>query len=156
MADIHQRWRDLAFSECVERYLQVMLGYGLPRPLPVGLRTLIGHLLDDFALGQCMQLFVESAREMDWDERKRSEQEIGECFVRRCQRKADQSGGKGVASFVEDHPPFFARAQVSYVLHDLFLKHGDEGRWQTVVPPLDRGWDPVWFSGSFEQGSGSR
>lgn len=151
--DINQRWRELAFSECVERYLQVMMEYRLPRGLTVGLLTLIGHLLDDFSLGQCMQLFVTSAREMDRDVRQGTVQEIGDHFVRRCQRKADQLRGKNVPSFVEDHPPLFERAQVSYVLHDLFLKHGDEGRWQMVLPPSDQGWDPVWFA-SVEQGCG--
>jgi hypothetical protein len=55
-----------------------------------------------------------------------------------CQRRADHIRAEGwtIKGFHRNHD--LRQTQISYLLHDLFLKHGEEGFYSRVQPLITR------------------
>lgn len=122
-------WHDLAVAECWEFCQYSVSTRGLPMPGTVGVLSLIENLLRDFSVSQCYQLLWASAGgATDYRARKSvSAQHASNYLIGECQRRADRSRAEGwpIKGF---HRNFkLGRSQLSHVLHDVFLKHGEAG-----------------------------
>ncbi|MBS1154442.1 MAG: hypothetical protein H6R07_366 [Proteobacteria bacterium] len=130
-------WRQLAKAECLEFCYHCLSERNLPRPTDVALSVLIDNLLRNYSVSQCYQLIWSSAADAtDFMVRKATtSQHAANYFVGACQRKADRVHAAGwvIKGFRRNY--HLARSQVSYVLHDVFLRHGDAGFTSTVPTP---------------------
>jgi hypothetical protein len=137
-------WHTLAAAECWE-FCEYSLGSrNLPMPGATALSALIENLLRDFSVSQCYQLIWASAgNTTDYRVRKGiSAPHAANHFIGACQRSADRSRAEGwtIKGFRRNFQ--LGRSQISHVLHDVFLKHGEAGFFScpnsaisTIVPP---------------------
>lgn len=122
-------WRQLAAAECIEFCAHSVAQRGLPMPGNTALSMLTGNLLQDFSVAQCYQLIWCSASDAtDFRVRKRvNAKHAANYMIGVCQRRADRSRVEGwsVKGFKRNFQ--LPRSQLSHVLHDVFLKHGESG-----------------------------
>lgn len=122
-------WDKLAFAECWEFCVYSVLQRNLPIPSTSALTNLIENLLRDFSVSQCYQLLWATAGDaVDYRARKRvTAQHASNYMIGSCQRRADRARAEGwlIKGFQRNFE--LGRTQVSHVLHDVFLKHGETG-----------------------------
>jgi hypothetical protein len=132
LADCHHVWKRLAAAECWEFCKYSVLQRDLPMPGTTALYALIENLLQDFSVSQCYQLIWASAADAtDYRARKRiTAHHAANYLIGACQRRADRSRAEQwpVKGFHRNYQ--LVRSQVSHVLHDVFLKHGENGFFQ--------------------------
>ncbi len=122
-------WRQLAAAECMEFCAYSVAQRGLPMPGDTALSMLTDNLLQDFSVAQCYQLIWGSASDAtDFRVRKGvNAKHAANYMIGVCQRRADRSRTEGwsVKGFKRNFQ--LPRSQLSHVLHDVFLKHGESG-----------------------------
>lgn len=122
-------WKELAFAECVEFCNHSLMIRNLPISGITATTALIENLLQDFSVSQCYQLLWNSAGDaVDYRARKGlTAQHASNYMIGSCQRRADRVRAekwtlKGFQRNFE-----LGRSQVSHVLHDVFMRHGEVG-----------------------------
>lgn len=127
--DCSRFWRQLAVAECWEFCAYSIAQRSLPMPGAAALTTLFNNLLRDFSVSQCYQLIWASASDATdfWVRKQAIAQHAANYFVGGCQRKADRYRAEGWAIKGFKRNFKLPRSQLSYVLHDVFLKHGEAG-----------------------------
>ncbi len=127
--DCFKLWQQLAVAECWEFCAYSIAQRNLPMPGPAALTTLFNNLLRDFSVSQCYQLIWASASDTTdfWVRKQAIAQHAANYFVGSCQRRADRYRAEGwsVKGFKRNYQ--LPRSQISYVLHDVFLKHSEAG-----------------------------
>jgi len=122
-------WKRLAVAECWEFCKYSVQQRDLPMPGITALYALIENLLRDFSVSQCYQLIWASAADAtDYRARKRiTAQHAANYLIGTCQRRADRSRAENwpIKGFHRNY--HLVRSQISHVLHDVFLKHGEAG-----------------------------
>lgn len=122
-------WYKLAVAECWEFCEYSVTQRNLPMPGATALTALIDNMLRDFSVSQCYQLIWASASDAtDFRARKGiSAKHAANYLIGVCQRRADRSRAEGwsIKGFKRNFQ--LGRSQVSHVLHDVFLKHGEAG-----------------------------
>lgn len=118
---------ELASMECWEFFVYSAAKRNFPPPSGAALMTLIKNLLRDFSVSQCYQLFWTAGKDAaDFRARKRiSTLQAANYMVEACQRHADRSRAEGWRIIGHARKPDLERSQISRVLHDFFLDHGD-------------------------------
>ncbi|WP_018606536.1 hypothetical protein [Uliginosibacterium gangwonense] len=135
LADCHLVWKRLAAAECWEFCKYSVQKRDLPMPGAIALYALIENLLRDFSVSQCYQLIWASAADAtDYRARKRiSVHHAANFLIGACQRRADRSRTEHwlIKGF---HRNFqHGRSQVSHVLHEVFLRHGEIGFYTSPI-----------------------
>ncbi|MDP5239040.1 hypothetical protein Q9Q94_05830 [Uliginosibacterium sp. 31-16] len=129
LADCHLVWKKLAAAECWEFCKYSVQQRDLPMPGATALSALIENLLQDYSVSQCYQLIWASAADAtDYRARKRiTAQHAANYLIGACQRRADRSRAEDwpIKGFKRNFE--LGRTQVSHVLHDVFLTHGEAG-----------------------------
>lgn len=124
-----QIWRELAFAECWEFCIYSLQQRSLPIPGATALTALIENLLRDFSVSQCHQLLWASAGDaVDYRARKGvTAPHASNYMIGSCQRRADRARAENwkIKGFQRNFE--LSRTQLSHVLHDIFLKHGETG-----------------------------
>ncbi|MDP3457027.1 hypothetical protein [Methyloversatilis sp.] len=140
-----ERWTDecidlsyeLAAAECREFFEYSAAKRGFPTPGVTAQNALIKNLLRDFSVSQCYQLIWTAGKAAaDYHARKRiSVQQAANSMIGACQRHADRARAEGW--LIKGHARNFdlERTQISHVLHDFFLQHG-EACFTSVLPKL--------------------
>lgn len=127
--DAPDLWRSLAAAECWEFCELSMQKRGLPMPGKVALRELIGGLLKHFSVSRCYRIiWTGAARAPDaMAQRSLNRQHAANYMIGVCQRTADRARAESweLKGFGRNHD--LPRSEMSYVLHDVFLKHGEAG-----------------------------
>ena len=142
--ECREMWHELAAAECWEFCEHNLSSRNLPMPGVTALTSLLENLLRDFSVSQCYQLIWASAgNTIDYRVRKGiSAPHAANHFIGTCQRSADRSRAEGwtIKGFRRNFQ--LGRSQISHVLHDVFLKHGEAGFFScpnstigTTVPP---------------------
>ncbi|UCV16986.1 hypothetical protein [Quatrionicoccus australiensis] len=128
-ADMHALWKMLAMAECKEFCMHAVAQRKLPMPGETALTALLENLLRSFSVSQCYQLIWNAAgRAVDYMIREKIKaQHASNALIGSCQRYADRARSEGwnLKGFQRNFD--LPRSQLSYVLHDVFLKHGDIG-----------------------------
>ena len=132
-------WHELAVAECKEFCAYSVSQRDLPMPGATAVSALVENLLRDFSVSQCYQLIWASASDAtDYRVRKGiTARHAANYLIGVCQRRADRSRAEGwtIKGF---HRNFqLGRSQISYVLHDVFLKHGEIGFFACPNPLID-------------------
>ena len=127
--DCSKLWQQLAVAECWEFCAYSIAQRNLPMPGAAALTTLFNNLLRDFSVSQCFQLIWASASDATdfWVRKQAIAQHAANYFIGSCQRKADRYRAEGWAIKGFRRNFQLPRSQLSYVLHDVFLKHGEAG-----------------------------
>ena len=124
-----QIWRELAFAECWEFCVYSLHQRNLPIPGATALTTLIENLLRDFSVSQFYQFLWACAGDaVDYRARKGvTAPHASNYMIASCQRRADRARAEGwkIKGFRRNFE--LSRTQISYVLHDMFFKHGENG-----------------------------
>lgn len=127
--DMHVLWKKLAMAECKEFCMHAVAQRKLPMPGETALTALLDNLLRSFSVSQCYQLIWNAAgRAVDYMIRENVKaQHASNALIGSCQRYADRARSEGwnIKGFQRNFN--LPRSQLSYVLHDVFLKHGDIG-----------------------------
>lgn len=122
-------WQQLAVAECWEFCAYCVAQRNLPMPGAAALTALFNNLLRDLSVSQCYQLIWASASDATdfWVRKQAIAQHAANYFIGSCQRKADRYRAEGwtIKGFNRNYQ--LPRSQISFVLHDVFLKHGDAG-----------------------------
>lgn len=125
----HTLWKMLAMAECKEFCMHAVAQRKLPMPGETALTTLLDNLLRNFSVSQCYQLIWNAAgRAVDYMVREKIRaQHAANALIGSCQRYADRARSEGwnLKGFQRNFD--LPRSQLSYVLHDVFLKHGECG-----------------------------
>ena len=130
----HVLWKKLAMAECREFCAHAVAQRNLPMPGQTALTTLLDNLLRGFSVSQCYQLIWNAAgRAVDYMIREKiRSQHAANALIGSCQRYADRARAEGWAIKGFQRNFDLPRSQLSYVLHDVFLKHGDIGFYGTL------------------------
>lgn len=127
--DVPNLWHSLAAAECWEFCALSMRKRGLPMPGSVALRELIDGLLRHFSVSHCCQvLWSGAARATDSMARRNlTRQHAANYMIGACQRMADRARAEGwdLKGFNRNYE--LSRSEMSHVLHDVFLQHGEDG-----------------------------
>ena len=122
-------YRQLAVAECWQFARLSLRHRGMGVPGETALRSLIDNLLQDFSVAQIYHIIWAGARNAaDFLVRKEVQRShASNFFVGSCQRWADRARADGweVRPFSRNFD--LPRTQLSYVLHDVFLKIGSRG-----------------------------
>ena len=133
----HALWKMLAMAECKEFCMHAVAQRKLPMPGETALTALLDNLLRSFSVSQCYQLIWNAAgRAVDYMVRERVRaQHAANAIIGSCQRYADRARSEGwnIKGFQRNFD--LPRSQLSYVLHDVFLKHGEFGFTAPYQPP---------------------
>lgn len=125
----HSLWKMLAMAECLEYSAYAVARRNLPMPGRTALNALFENLLRDFSVSQCYQLIWTAAgRAVDYMVRERIRpQHASNAFIGNCQRYADRARAESwrIKGFQRNFD--LPRSQLSYVLHDVFLRHSELG-----------------------------
>jgi len=136
--ECYQIWHELAFAECWEFCAYSLHQRSLPIPGATALTALIKYMLRDFSVSQCYQLLWASAGDaVDYRARKSvTAPHASNYMIGSCQRRVDRVRAEDwkIKGFRRNFE--LSRTQLSHVLHDLFLKHGEAGFTCCVAPPL--------------------
>lgn len=131
-------WKMLAMAECKEFCMHAVAQRKLPMPGQIALTALLDNLLRSFSVSQCYQLIWNAAsRAVDYMIREKiRSQHAANALIGSCQRYADRARSEGwnIKGFQRNFD--LPRSQLSYVLHDVFLKHGDFGFTAPYQPPV--------------------
>lgn len=127
--ECHQIWRELAIGECWEFCVYSLRQRNLPVPGAAAITGLIENLLRDFSVSQCYQhLWSGAGDATDYRARKRvAAQHASNYMIGACQRRADRARAEGWVTKGFHRNFELPRTQLSYVLHDVFLKHLEIG-----------------------------
>lgn len=127
-------WKNLAKAECREYWDYCVAQRKLPTVSETSLSRLFENLLQDFTVSQCYQLIWSSAAEaIDFKARKNiASMHAANYMLGTCQRRADRA--RAEQWDIKGYKRNFAlpRSQLSYVLHDVFYRHGDAGFTQPI------------------------
>lgn len=122
-------WRELAMAECRDFCAYSVAQFDLPMPAGTALSALIDNLLRDFSVSQCCQLLWTATEEAtDYRVRKvTTARHASKYLTDICQLLADRTRAEGweIKGFAREFQ--LPRSQVSHVLHDVFLRHGEVG-----------------------------
>lgn len=131
-------WQELAVAECWEFCEYSLAQRNLPVPGTTAALSLFNNLLRDFSVSQCYQLIWASASDAtDYRARKGvSPQHAANYLVGACQRRADRYRAEGWAIKGFQRNFSLGRSQVSHVLHDVFLQHGEAGFFSCPSAPF--------------------
>lgn len=134
IAELTDVWLELAIAECVEFCIVGAFKKGLPTPCDVALTALLKNLLLDYSVSQVFELLSASIDDAaDFTERKYISKQRAESFmVGACQRRADQARSEGIAIKGLQRDPMLGRTQASFVLHDVFFGHGEDGFFRAI------------------------
>ncbi|HSD38661.1 MAG TPA: hypothetical protein VLC92_14195 [Rhodocyclaceae bacterium] len=132
--ELRKFWHELAIAECIEFAVVIALKRELPIPCDLGLTQLLKNLLVDYSVSQIFELLQAAIEDTaDFVARgyitpKRAENFI----VGACQRRADRARADGSTIEGLQRDPMLGRTQASYLLHDVFLGHGEDGFFQVI------------------------
>ena len=122
-------WRQLAVGECIEFAAYCLKQRRLHLPGALAMKQLFTNLLQTYSVSQCFQIIWVGAREVtDFLVRKQpNRQHASNYFIGACQRWADRAIAEkwNVKGFRRNYD--LPRSQLSHVLHDVFLCHGEVG-----------------------------
>ena len=135
----HQSWKDLGLSlaraECWEFCRLNLERRDLPMPGEKALNELITDLLRHFSVSRCYRLlWMGAARATDAMARRNlNRQHAANYVIGACQRLASSARAEGwdLKGFARDRD--LPRSEMSHVLHDVFLKHGEDGFYKCPV-----------------------
>ena len=103
--------------------------FDLPMPGGTALNALIDNQLRDFSVSQCCQLlWTATEKATDYRVRKvTTARHASKYLIDICQLLADRTRAEGweIKGFAREFQ--LPRSQVSHVLHDVFLRHGEVG-----------------------------
>lgn len=127
-------WQELAIAECLEFAVVIALRKEFPLPADCALIPLLKNLLVDYSVSQVFELLSASTEDAaDFVARGYiSSSRAGEFVVGACQRHADRARAEGVVIKGIQRDAMMGRTQVSYLLHDVFLGHGEQGFFRAI------------------------
>lgn len=131
-----QHWMDvgqsLGHAEGWEFCSMSMERRNLPMPGETALKELITDLLRHFSVSRCYRLlWMGAARATDaMAQRNLNRKHAANYMIGACQRAADRARAEGwdLKGFGRNHD--LPRSEMSHVLHDVFLNHGEDGFYQ--------------------------
>lgn len=128
-------WHALSAAECWEFCAFSMRERNLPMPGNTALRALLDNLLWDHSVSQVFQLLWSSGADaLDFLARKQvSRPHAANYMIGACQRRADRARAEGWVIKGFQRNRLLTRTQTSYLLHDMFLGHGEHG-FTGVIP----------------------
>ena len=135
-------WRTLAAAECWEFCELSMQKRGLPMPGEVALRELIDALLRHFSVSHCCRIIWSgSAKATDaMAQRNLNRKHAANYMIGACQRMADRARVEGWDLKGFSRHNGLPRSEMSYVLHDVFFQHGEDGFFRCPTePPIHPG-----------------
>lgn len=125
---------NLAFAECMEFYEHAARQRGLTVSGEQSIRAMLNNLLADFSVAQCYHIIHSGARAAaDFMVRSKSTKlHASNYMIGACQRWADRARSEkwDVSGYRRNFD--LPRSMMSFVLHDVFTKIGEEGFTSTL------------------------
>lgn len=134
--EIVELWRELAIAECLEFADITAVRKGLPIPCVWDMAPLLKKLLTEYSVSQVFSLLWAATEDTaafvahGYISMKRADDFIAGA----CRRRADWAYTEGVSINGLQRDTTLGRTQASYVLHNLFLNHGEEGFSMAPIP----------------------
>ncbi|WP_018609917.1 hypothetical protein [Uliginosibacterium gangwonense] len=134
--EVSELWIELAIAECLEFADITAVRKGLPIPCVWDMAPLLKTLLAEYSVSQVFALLwaaIEDTAafvEHNYISMKRAD----DFLVGACRRRADWVYAEGLTVSGLQRDAILSRTQASYVLHDLFLNHGEDGFFKRPTP----------------------